>query len=106
MTTLMKSLLSLRSSIILLIAGAYFLVAQAAPININEASIPQIIHNLTDIGPVKATAIVEYRELNGPFKHPEDLLGVKGFGQKTLEKNRENLLFNNISDPIAAENNP
>lgn len=65
----------------------------AAPININQADIPTITENLTDVGPVKATAIVQYRELNGPFKRAEDLLSVKGIGKKTLEKNRDNLLF-------------
>ena len=106
MTILIKPLLSVRSYFILLIAGLCLSFSQAAPININEASIPQIIDSLADIGPVKATAIVEYRELNGPFKRPEDLLSVKGFGQKTLEKNRDNLLFSNAGESIAAENNP
>ncbi len=68
-------------------------ITYAAPININRADVPMIIDNLSDIGPVKATAIVEYRELNGPFKKAEDLLAVKGIGEKTLEKNRDNLLF-------------
>ncbi len=65
----------------------------AAPININTADLPTIIENLVDVGPVKAGAIIEYREQNGPFKAAEDLLAVKGIGVKTLEKNRDNLLF-------------
>ncbi|HIW06706.1 MAG TPA: helix-hairpin-helix domain-containing protein [Candidatus Ignatzschineria merdigallinarum] len=69
-------------------------IVLAAPININQADVPTIMDNLSDIGPVKATAIVEYRELNGPFTRAEDLLAVKGIGEKTLEKNRDNLLFN------------
>lgn len=65
----------------------------AAPININTADLPTIMENLVDVGSVKAGAIVEYREQNGPFKVAEDLLSVKGIGAKTLEKNRDNLLF-------------
>lgn len=80
----------------LLLFSALFLsttITIAAPININQADVPTIIDNLSDIGPVKATAIVEYRELHGPFTKAEDLLAVKGIGEKTLEKNRDNLLF-------------
>ncbi|MNJ03855.1 ComE operon protein 1 [compost metagenome] len=42
------------------------------------------------IGPSKAKAIVAYREANGPFSEPEDLMKVKGIGTKTFEalKNR------------------
>lgn len=74
-------------------------LTHAAPININSADIPTIIDNLADIGPAKATAIIEYRELNGPFKRAEDLLLVKGIGEKTLEKNRANLLFEDVTTP-------
>lgn len=70
----------------------------AAPININTADLPTIMENLVDVGPVKAGAIVEYREQNGPFKVAEDLLSVKGIGAKTLEKNRDNLLFLEVEE--------
>ena len=29
---------------------------------------------------------MEEREKNGPFYYPEDLMNVKGIGEKTLEK--------------------
>jgi competence protein ComEA len=29
---------------------------------------------------------VEYRQKKGPFRKPEDLLKVKGIGEKTLER--------------------
>ena len=41
---------------------------------------------------VKAKAIVEYREQNGPFRSPDDLLNVSGIGERTLELNREFIL--------------
>ena len=63
------------------------------------------MENLTNIGPVKATAIVEYREQNGPFKRVEDLLAVKGIGEKTLEANRDNIIIDEmISDVTSATN--
>ncbi|MBM7554701.1 helix-hairpin-helix domain-containing protein [Thalassobacillus pellis] len=59
-------------------------------IRINYASETEI-QNLEGIGPSKAKAIVKYREENGLFRTPEDLLEVGGIGEKTLD---------NISDAI------
>lgn len=76
-----------------LLPSCFLLFSFGAPININTADIPMIVENLTDIGPVKATAIVEYRQKNGAFKTANDLLSVKGIGEKTLQKNIDNLIF-------------
>lgn len=38
------------------------------------------------VGEVIAQRIIEEREENGPFYYPEDLMNVKGIGEKTLEK--------------------
>jgi competence protein ComEA len=46
---------------------------------------------LSGIGQKKAEAIVSYRQMNGPFQSIEDLAKVRGIGEKTIEKNRENL---------------
>ena len=37
------------------------------------------------IGPALAGRIVEFREENGKFQRPEDLMLVRGIGEKTLE---------------------
>lgn len=54
-------------------------------VNINTASIDELIA-LPYIGEAKAKAIIEYRTVNGPFKSVDELLNVKGIGEKTLEK--------------------
>ena len=54
-------------------------------ININTADMTALME-LPNIGEVKAKAIIAYRETKGPFKKPEDLLNIKGIGEKTLEK--------------------
>ena len=57
-------------------------------ININTASAEELAQ-LKGIGPSHAAAIVAYREKNGPFKMPEDLVQVSGIGQKIFEANQE-----------------
>ena len=59
-------------------------------ININTASAYKL-EELDGIGEVKAAAIVQYREENGYFKSIDELLNVKGIGEKTLEKNRDRI---------------
>ena len=62
--------------------------AEPQKININTASAGEL-SQLKGIGPSHAARIVAYREKNGPFKLPEDLMQVSGIGQKTFEANRE-----------------
>jgi competence protein ComEA len=55
------------------------------PVNINIAGVEEL-KQLTGVGDVKARAIIAYRDENGPFQSPEDLIKVKGIGEKTLAK--------------------
>jgi competence protein ComEA len=52
-------------------------------ININTAS-AQELTTLPRIGPKKASAIIEYRNKNGKFQRIEDIMKVKGIGEKTF----------------------
>jgi competence protein ComEA len=65
--------------------------AFAGPVNLNSADAATLAKELDGIGPAKAQAIVEYRQKNGPFRSPEDLLKVDGIGDKVLEQNRGNI---------------
>ncbi len=56
-------------------------------ININTAPDEELV-KLKRVGPVIAGRIIEYREMHGPFQRPEDIMKVKGIGQKTWEDNR------------------
>lgn len=53
-------------------------------VNINTASSEQL-QLLPRIGPALAERIINFRELNGPFKAPEELVAVKGIGERSLE---------------------
>lgn len=62
------------------------------PININEANIDQLCA-IPGIGPTIAQRIIDYRNEHGPFLKPEDLLNVKGIGEKKLENMLKYITF-------------
>lgn len=59
--------------------------AVASVININQADI-ETLATLPGIGPKIAERITAYRESNGPFQSVDELINVKGIGEKMLEK--------------------
>ena len=65
----------------------------SATVNINKASAEQLASVLPGIGIVKARRIVAERATNGPFRSAEDLLRVKGIGDKILEKIRSQVML-------------
>jgi competence protein ComEA len=65
------------------------LAAEApAKVNINTATVDELAQ-LKRVGPAYAARIVEYREQNGPFEKPEDIMNVRGIGPKTWEANKD-----------------
>lgn len=60
-------------------------------ININEADRQTLAAELDGIGPVKAEAIVEFREKEGDFVTPEHLEEVDGIGTATIDSNRDRI---------------
>ena len=63
----------------------------AEPVNINTADAATLAAAIAGVGQKRAEAIVAYREANGPFRSVDDLVLVKGVGQKTLEQSRTGL---------------
>ena len=57
----------------------------AAPLNLNTATVTELA-KLPGIGPAVAARIVEHRQKNGGFKKIEELMNVKGIGEKTFLK--------------------
>ena len=74
-----------------LVASLVPAVTWGGPVNVNTADASALAKELDGIGPAKAQAIVEYRQKNGPFKSPDDLLKVEGIGERVLDQNRGNI---------------
>lgn len=64
-------------------------------INLNTADRERLMA-LPGVGEVLAERIIAYREANGPFARPEDLLNVSGIGEKSYGK---------LADYITVEDN-
>ncbi len=58
------------------------------PLDLNAASVAEL-ETLPGIGTVTATAIVAYRERNGPFRKTEDLMKVPGIKQSRYDALRD-----------------
>jgi competence protein ComEA len=59
--------------------------ASTAIVNINTASATEIA-TLPGVGAKMAARIIEYRQKNGPFKKVEELMNVRGIGEKNFLK--------------------
>lgn len=72
------------------LATAFALTLIALPalgaglVNVNKADEGELAL-LPRVGPALAARILEFREANGKFDRPEDLMLVRGIGEKTME---------------------
>lgn len=64
------------------------------PMLVNINSAPQeTLKQLPFIGPVKAQAIVQYREKHGKFKKTSDIIKIPGIGKKTYEQIKDLIMI-------------
>ena len=57
------------------------------------------LEELPGIGPRTAERIIEYRTENGRFEKIEELMNVRGIGERTFLRLRDLVRVNNASDP-------
>ena len=96
-------------AVVLIVASTS--VASAAPevVNVNTASAEQL-QMLPRVGPAVAERIIEFRQTNGEFKALEEVMLVRGVGEKTFDLIKPYLtlegqttLEENISPPRPAQ---
>ena len=66
-------------------SGSKARATAANPVNLNSASAAQL-QTLPGVGASAAQRIVDYRQKNGSFKKIEELMNVKGIGEKSFLK--------------------
>jgi len=66
-------------------AGAGSKPAPTAKVNINTASVAQL-ETLPGVGPALAGRIVEHRQKSGNFRTTQELMNVKGIGEKNYAR--------------------
>ena len=88
----LKSWVSIIAVLAFIFVGLLALYAEDfKKININTASADEL-RDLKGIGEKKAAAIIEFRETNGNFKQPEDIMKVPGIGPKTFNANKDRIV--------------
>lgn len=70
------------------VADLHSIPVQTGQIPVNTAD-ATLLMELPNIGAAMAERIMDERALNGPFYYPEDLMHVKGIGEKKLEEMRD-----------------
>lgn len=68
-------------------------------VDVNGGDLTEVTR-LPGVGPVLGQAILAERACHGPYYYPEDLLDVRGIGDKTLAGLRDRL---NLTQPTAEE---
>ncbi len=58
---------------------------QPQKVNVNRAEV-WLLQALPDIGKVRAQAIIDYRQQNGPFRNIGEIAKVPGINSSTFEK--------------------
>ena len=66
------------------------LADEAGKVNINTATVKELV-KLKRIGQKVAERIIQYREKEGPFEKPEDIMKVKGIGVKIFAANKDRI---------------
>jgi competence ComEA-like helix-hairpin-helix protein len=63
---------------------------QSIKVNINTADLNRL-EDITGVGPAIAQRIIDYRTANGPFQKIEDVIKVKGIGEATFQKMKDQI---------------
>ena len=85
MRTDTKKTIAMLCAFTMLALAALPTLAASGKVNINEASVEELAL-LPRVGAVVAGRIAAFREANGRFTQPHDLMLVEGIGERTFEQ--------------------
>ena len=92
----------MKKALLVLISALAFSVSAWATVDLNKATQAEL-ETVKGIGPVKAKAIIDYRNKNGNFKSADDLDKVPGFGKKTVEAVKKDITVGNATAASAGK---
>lgn len=93
---------TLRQFLLFIVLCLPFLSYAQPVIDINSADAKSLDRVLKGIGPVKAEAIVAFRQEHGFFKSIDDLVKVKGINKKLIDINRRVMSVKFGAKPVAS----
>lgn len=85
-----KSLQSLALILALAVSAVAAERAPQRPVNLNTATVTELMQ-LPRIGAKTAERIVAFRKQHGGFRRPEELMNVKGIGEKSYARLKPHL---------------
>jgi comEA protein len=74
-----------------LLMGTATAQQQPGKVDLNTANLSQL-DSLPGIGPAIAQRIIDFRNKNGPFKRVEDLMNVRGIGEKKFQALKDRII--------------
>ncbi|MGD9252443.1 MAG: ComEA family DNA-binding protein [Holophagae bacterium] len=77
-------------------------------VNINTANAEQL-QLLPRVGPALASRIMDFREASGPFRSVDEIVAVKGIGERALAKLRPYITINGattLSEKVSLPRSP
>jgi competence protein ComEA len=75
--------------------------APSAKVNINTATTQQLT-TLPGVGEKLAARIIEFRQKSGPFRTAQELMNVRGIGEKNFQKMQQYVLVGEAPARAAA----
>ena len=66
-------------------------IPEITAVNINTADIGELL-KLKGVGEKTAQKIIDFRNENGSFEKPEDIMKVEGIGEAFFENNRKSIV--------------
>ncbi len=79
--------------------------AGATVYDLNRVTFDELL-TIKGIGPALAGRIIDYRASQGPFSSVEELLQVKGIGQKSLARLKPSFTLSPPPSPVANSTSP
>ncbi|MDR4504616.1 MAG: ComEA family DNA-binding protein [Candidatus Scalindua sp.] len=90
MKTVEKIFYALIFVALLSFAGSSVDAKENEQININKATVKELL-SLKGIGSKKANDIIVYRDEHGPYTEIEEIMKIKGIGDKMFEKIKDQI---------------